>query len=70
VREHSGAIVAANNDRGGATFSVELPAALRPDDPTHVGGPAAPAYGSIGSGGLPGPAGSIGSAQAPAIGAS
>jgi len=70
VREHSGAIVAANNDRGGATFSVELPAAPRPDDPTHVGGPAASAYGSIGSGGLPGPAGSIGSAQAPAIGAS
>lgn len=27
VREHGGEIVAANNDRGGATFSVDLPAA-------------------------------------------
>ena len=28
VREHGGPVVAANNDRGGATFSVDLPAAL------------------------------------------
>jgi two-component system OmpR family sensor kinase len=34
VREHGGAVVAANNDRGGATFSVDLPAAPRPDEPT------------------------------------
>ncbi len=34
VREHGGAVVAANNDRGGATFSVELPAAPRIDEPT------------------------------------
>jgi two-component system OmpR family sensor kinase len=34
VREHFGAIVAANNDRGGATFSVELPAAPSAEDPT------------------------------------
>jgi two-component system, OmpR family, sensor kinase len=34
VREHFGSVVAANNDRGGATFSVELPAAPRPTDPT------------------------------------
>jgi len=42
VREHGGSIVAANNDRGGATFSVELPAAPRPDEPT-LALPAAPA---------------------------
>jgi two-component system OmpR family sensor kinase len=34
VHEHGGAVVAANNDRGGATFSVELPAAPRIDEPT------------------------------------
>ena len=34
VREHGGTVVAANNDRGGATFSVELPAAPRIDEPT------------------------------------
>jgi two-component system OmpR family sensor kinase len=34
VREHLGSVVAANNDRNGATFSVELPAAPRPADPT------------------------------------
>ena len=34
VREHGGEVVAANNDRGGATFSVELPAAPRADEPT------------------------------------
>ncbi|HEY7223288.1 MAG TPA: HAMP domain-containing sensor histidine kinase [Micromonosporaceae bacterium] len=30
VREHAGEIVAANNDHGGATFSVDLPAAPAP----------------------------------------
>jgi signal transduction histidine kinase len=34
VTSHRGAVVAANNDRGGATFSVDLPAAPRPDEPT------------------------------------
>jgi two-component system, OmpR family, sensor kinase len=34
VREHHGAVVAANNDHGGATFSIELPAAPRADEPT------------------------------------
>jgi len=34
VREHGGSVIAANNDSGGATFSVEFPAAPRPDEPT------------------------------------
>jgi signal transduction histidine kinase len=34
AREHGGTVVAANNDRGGATFSVDLPAAPRIDEPT------------------------------------
>jgi signal transduction histidine kinase len=35
VREHGGEIVAANNDRGGATFSIDLPAApLLAEPPT------------------------------------
>jgi len=33
VREHGGTVIAANNDSGGATFSVEFPAAPRPDEP-------------------------------------
>jgi signal transduction histidine kinase len=33
VREHGGEIEAANNDRGGATFSVDLPAAPLPTAP-------------------------------------
>ena len=34
VPQHQGAIVAANNDRGGATFSVDLPVAPGPDEET------------------------------------
>jgi signal transduction histidine kinase len=47
VREHQGAVIAANNDRGGATFSVELPAAPRSSDPTLPipSQPSAPAAG-------------------------
>src|SRR5690349_18244818 len=43
VGENGGTVVAANNDRGGATFSVELPAAPRPDEPTlGIAAPASP----------------------------
>jgi signal transduction histidine kinase len=34
VREHGGHIVAGTNDQGGATFSVDLPGAPLPNDPT------------------------------------
>jgi two-component system OmpR family sensor kinase len=36
VREHGGCIVAANNDRGGAAFSVDLPAATDPVDTAPI----------------------------------
>jgi len=50
VREHGGDIVAANNDRGGATFSVDLPAAPLAVEPPTVAVPTAPAptaYGEV-----------------------
>jgi two-component system OmpR family sensor kinase len=43
VAQHYGTIVAATNDRGGATFTVDLPVAPSPDEATVSFAPAAPA---------------------------